>query len=212
MPDACAINRATDDRGQSILLNLFAAVEPGRAVEATSALLTEFGSLARTLAAGMAAQARVIGDQPQLLRCLDLVRRAMLHALETDLAAAPVMTDMAAVVGYLRVAMAHEPREHVRVLFLDAANRLIRDEVVTSGTVGSAELYPREIVRRALELGATALILAHNHPSGDATPSKDDIRGTRSMVDAARTLDISVHDHLIVARGGFSSMRALGLM
>ena len=108
--------------------------------------------------------------------------------------------------------MARSPHEEFRVLFLDRKNNLIADEVQSTGTVDHAPVYPREIVKRALELGASALILAHNHPSGDPTPSRADIDMTREIVAAAAALRIKIHDHIVVGRGGTASFKALGLM
>ena len=113
---------------------------------------------------------------------------------------------------YVRTRLAHEAREQVRVLFLDRKNQLIADELMNRGTVDHAPVYPREVVRRALDLSASALILVHNHPSGDPTPSGADVEMTRQVVDAARALNIVVHDHLVVGRDGVASLKALGLM
>ncbi|MNE68303.1 hypothetical protein D3C80_1639560 [compost metagenome] len=114
--------------------------------------------------------------------------------------------------AYLRAALAHAPREQFRTLYLNKRNILIREEMRADGTVDHAPVYPREVVRRALELSASALILVHNHPSGDPTPSRADIEMTRRVIDAARVFDIEVHDHVIVGREGTKSFRALGLM
>jgi DNA repair protein RadC len=108
--------------------------------------------------------------------------------------------------------MAHCEREAFRVLFLDKKNQLIADEVMNQGTVDHAPVYPREVMRRALELAASAVILVHNHPSGDQTPSSADIEMTRKIIDAARTLGIAVHDHVIVGRAEVASFKALGLI
>src|SRR5690606_1907185 len=110
------------------------------------------------------------------------------------------------------VALQHEPREQFRVLYLDKKNQLILDEVQNRGTVDHAPVYPREVVRRALELSASALILVHNHPSGDPTPSRADIDMTRQVVEAGLSLNVTVHDHLVVGRDGVASFKQLGLM
>jgi DNA repair protein RadC len=136
----------------------------------------------------------------------------MLHALRTEAAAGPALSDSTALLDYLSLDMAHLLTERLRVLFLNAGNRLLCDEVVADGSVNEAPVYPREIMRRALEVGATALIIVHNHPSGDPKPSRGDIEGTRRIADAARSLGICVHDHLIIARSGWASLRALGLL
>jgi DNA repair protein RadC len=113
---------------------------------------------------------------------------------------------------YLQVAMGHGQAEAFRILFLDAKNNLIADEVQQQGTVDQAPVYPREVVKRALELGATALILVHNHPSGDPTPSRADIEMTKQVVAAARPMGIVVHDHVVVGHGNTASFKALGLI
>ena len=113
---------------------------------------------------------------------------------------------------YVRVAMAGRVREQFRVLFLDSRNRLLRDDFLAEGTVNHAPVYPREVVGRALELGALSMILVHNHPAGDPTPSRADIEMTRQLVDAAKPLGIQIHDHLVVGREGIASFKALGLM
>jgi DNA repair protein RadC len=141
-----------------------------------------------------------------------MVRDVMLHVLRGEALKAPILGTSEALIDYLFAGMAHLPAERLRVLFLNAKNRLLRDEMVSEGSVNEAPIYPREIMRRALEVGATALILAHNHPSGDAQPSEDDIKATRRIADAARTLDIRIHDHVILARSGWSSFRKLGLI
>lgn len=136
----------------------------------------------------------------------------MLHVLREEALKAPILSTCEALIDYLFADMAHLPAERLRVLFLDSKNRLLRDEMVSEGSVNEAPIYPREIMRRALEVGATALILAHNHPSGDAQPSEGDIRSTRRVAEAAQALDIRIHDHVIVARSGWSSFRMLGLI
>lgn len=136
----------------------------------------------------------------------------MLHALRCEALQAPVLGDSKAVMDYLFAAMAHEPVEQVRVLYLNTRNRLLLDETVIEGSVNIAPIYPREIVRRSLEVGATALILAHNHPSGDPRPSREDVRVTRLVAAASEAFDIRLHDHVIVARSGWISLRAGGYL
>ncbi len=140
------------------------------------------------------------------------VRVAMLHSLRTELGQTPILSSSEALTNYLFASMAYNSVEHLRVLFLNSSNRLLRDEVMARGTVNQAPLYPREILKRALEIGATAIIVVHNHPSGDPTPCQADVKATAHLVAAARTLDIAVHDHLIVARSGWRSLRAEGLI
>jgi len=164
------------------------------------------------LAAPPAAQQRVIGDEHRILAWLATLRSAMLHALRREVLHGPVLGDSKAVLDYLFAAMAHEPVERFRVLYLNTRNRLLFDEIVAEGSVNIAPIYPREIVRRSLEIGATALILAHNHPSGDPKPSGEDIRVTRLVAAAVEALDIRLHDHVIVARSGWISLRAQGYL
>ena len=124
----------------------------------------------------------------------------------------PVISSWTALLAYVRLSLQHEPREQFRVLYLDKKNQLILDEIQNRGTVDHAPVYPREVVRRALELSASAMIIVHNHPSGDPTPSRADIDMTKQIVRAAHSLSVEVHDHLIVGREGVTSFKQLGLM
>ena len=164
------------------------------------------------LAAGAQAQAKVIGDQRLAIAFLTTLREAMLHSLRTEALQGPILSTSQQVVDYLFADMAHARVERFRVLFLDARNRLLRDEVMGEGSINEAPIYPREIMRRALEVGASALILAHNHPSGDPQPSRKDIRTTARIAEAGRTLGIAIHDHLILSKGGWTTFRMLGLL
>jgi DNA repair protein RadC len=119
--------------------------------------------------------------------------------------AGPLLDSWKSVIDYCRAAMAYEPVEQFRILFLDKRNQLIADEVQQSGTVDHTPVYPREVVKRALELSATAIVLVHNHPSGDPTPSRADIQMTKQIVDVAKPLGIVVHDHIIVGRNGHAA-------
>lgn len=124
----------------------------------------------------------------------------------------PVLKNEKKLMSYLRAAQAHCPSEQLRVLFLNARNRLLRDEVLASGTLDEVPMWPREVLRRALELNAAGIILVHNHPSGDPAPSGSDIQMTRRLQSAGRELGICLHDHLVLSAAGHSSMRALGLI
>ena len=124
----------------------------------------------------------------------------------------PVLSSWSSVIDYCRTAMAYADKEQFRVLFLDKRNQLIADELQQVGTVDHTPVYPREVVKRALELSATALILVHNHPSGDPTPSRADIQMTQSIIDVAKPLGISVHDHIIVGKEGHASFKGLRLI
>jgi DNA repair protein RadC len=135
----------------------------------------------------------------------------MLHVARAEALQGPIISSSAALLRYLQLDMAREPFERFRVLYLDAQNRLLY-ETVADGSIRQAPVYPREVMRRALQVGATALILVHNHPSGDPAPSRGDIDVTRRIIDAGRELDVVVHDHIVVARAGSASFRALGLL
>lgn len=176
------------------------------------ALIRRFGSLAGVLAADEPAL-RGVGDMGDAkIAALQVTREAAARLARQDLMEGPLLSSWDKLVDYCRIAMGREAVEQFRVLFLDRKNRLIADEQQQKGTVDHTPVYPREIVKRALELGASAVILVHNHPSGDPTPSAADIAMTREIVSAARGLGIAVHDHLIVARAGETSFRALNLL
>ena len=143
---------------------------------------------------------------------LKLVRAAALRLMKSEIAAGPLLSSWSQVLDYLKAAQGYEQREQFRILFLDKRNRLIADEVQGQGTVDHTPVYVREVVKRALELAATAMILVHNHPSGDPAPSRADIDMTRSIVEAARPLGVTVHDHIIVGKSGHASFKALRLL
>jgi DNA repair protein RadC len=143
---------------------------------------------------------------------LKIVEASARRLAKGAVAKRPVLASWTAVLDYCRTAIAFGEREQFRLLFLDKRNALIADEVQQSGTVDHTPAYPREVVRRALELSATALVLVHNHPSGDPTPSSADIRMTREIMDVAKPLGITVHDHIIVGREGHASLKGLRLI
>jgi DNA repair protein RadC len=175
-------------------------------------LLTEFGSLAHVLAAEWDHIDAVVGGDHIAADFLSLVQATMTYVLRSEVQKRPIFSTLPALIDYVQIAMARVAVEQLTVLFLNAQNELLREEVMGRGGISEAPVYAREIVRRALQIGATALILVHNHPSGNSTPSKQDIIATRRVVEAARVLDISVHDHLIVSTGGTSSFKLLGLL
>lgn len=182
----------------------------GASPEQIRALLDEFGSLPQVLAASPAALRRFV--RPAAAARLALARDLAQRLLRAPLRERPVISSWSALIDYLRAGLAGRSRERFHVLYLDKKNRLIRDEIEGEGTVDQAPVYPREILRRALELDASAMILAHNHPAGDPTPSNADVEMTRQVVEAARALRISVHDHVVVGGEGVASFRALGLL
>jgi DNA repair protein RadC len=176
------------------------------------ALLARFGALAGVFGATLEELKAVNGVGAAVALDLKLVHEATLRIGRGEVTRRPVISSWSALLAYVRAAMAHEAREQFRVLFLDKKNQLIADEVMNFGTVDHAPVYPREVARRSLELSASAVILVHNHPSGDPTPSAADIDMTRQVVEAVRPLRIAVHDHLVVGRDGVASFKALGLM
>jgi DNA repair protein RadC len=193
-------------------LFLFRSVPRGDVKPLAKQLLARFGSLSGVLGATSAELRAIKGVGDAVALDLKLAHEAALRMGREQLAKRPMIASWSALLAYVKTALAHEPREQFRVLFLDRKNQLIADEVMNRGTVDHAPVYPREVVRRALELSASGLILLHNHPSGDPTPSSADVDMTRQVVEAARPLRIAVHDHLVVARDGTASFKALGLM
>jgi DNA repair protein RadC len=192
-------------------LYLFRTFPRGDVKPVAKALLARFGSLGAALAASPEELRQVPGVGEAAALDLKLLHEASLRAAREQVVRRPVISSWTALLAYVRTALAHEPREQFRVLFLDKKNQLIADEVMNRGTVDHAPVYPREVMRRALELSASAVILVHNHPSGDPTPSRADIDMTRQVVDAGRSLKVAVHDHLVVGREGVASFKALGL-
>lgn len=192
-------------------LCLFRSIARGDVKPLAKRLLMRFGSVSGVLGAGLAELKTVSGVGDAVALDLKLMHEAALRMGREAISKRPVISSWSALLAYVRLALAHEPREQFRVLFLDKKNQLIADEVMNHGTVDHAPVYPREVMRRALELSSTALILVHNHPSGDPTPSKPDIEMTRLIVEAGKALRIDVHDHLVVGRDGVASFRALGL-
>jgi DNA repair protein RadC len=193
-------------------LFLFRSLPQGDVKPLAKALLERFGGLSGVLSARPEDLRTVKGVGPSVALDLKLLQEATLRIGLAEVAKRPVISSWSALAAYAKTALAHEPREQFRVLFLDKKNQLIADEVMNEGTVDHAPVYPREVARRALELAASALILVHNHPSGDPTPSGADVDMTRQVVEAAKTLRISVHDHLVVGRDGVASLKGLGLM
>ncbi len=176
------------------------------------ALLDKFGTLAGVLGAPVQRIAEVRGAGPAVAQDLKVVQALLERASKAEFKQRTVISSWSALVNYCRMAMAHEPREQFRVLFLDAKNQLIADEVMNEGTVDHAPVYPREIARRALEHAAASVILVHNHPSGDPKPSTADIAITRDIVAAASAVSVRVHDHLVIGRNGAESFKSLGLL
>jgi DNA repair protein RadC len=175
------------------------------------ALLMRFGGLAGVLGASLEELKSVKGVGQAAALDLKLVHEATARMGRGAATKRAVIGSWSALLAYAKVAMAGASREQFRVLFLDKKNQLIADEVMNEGTVDHAPVYPREVARRALELAASAVILAHNHPSGDPTPSAADVAITRKVAEATAVLGITVHDHIVVGRDGVASLKALGL-
>lgn len=193
-------------------LVLFAA-QPRRDVKPLAKmLLARFGSFAEVISAPPALLAEIDGVGDTVIATLKVVQAAALRLAQGEVMARPVIGSWQKLMAYCRASMAHEATEHFRVLFLNRRNELIADEVQQKGTVDHTPVYPREVVKRALELGATAVIMVHNHPSGDPTPSPADIEMTREVKDAGEKLGIQLHDHVIIGRRGHNSFKTLGLI
>ena len=193
-------------------LVLFAAIPRRDIKPLAKALIARFGTFAEAIAAPRERLLEIEGMSEGAATQLKIVEAAALRLSKTRVLGRPALSSWAALIDYCAAAMARSMKEEFRVLFLDRKNVLIADEVQSSGTIDHTPVYPREIVKRALELGASAVILVHNHPSGDPTPSRADIEMTREVVDAARALKIIVHDHVVVGRSGHASFKALGLL
>jgi DNA repair protein RadC len=189
---------------------LVARAAPRRAAELADRLMSRFGGLAYVLGASLPELLQVV-DEPVALE-LRLLRDAARRVLEFPLRRRSILGSWSAVAEYLRTSLGGQTRESFRVLFLDRRNGLIADELMGDGTVDHAPVYPREVVRRALELAASSCCLAHNHPSGDPNPSAADVEMTRRVVEACRALGVAVHDHFLVAGDQVVSFRAAGLI
>ncbi len=193
-------------------LILFGAIPRRDVKPLAKALIASFGSLGGVMAA---TPAQLAASGPLSSTAVSLIKAVQAAAelmLREGVAERPVLTSWDRLLDYLGVAMTYETREQLRLLFLDKKNKLLADEVQHRGTVDHTPLYPREVVRRAIELNASALIVAHNHPSGDPTPSRADIATTRELARALETVGIILHDHVIVGRGRSVSFRATGLL
>lgn len=193
-------------------LILFAARPRGDVKPLAKKLLATFGSLARVLHADIYALQQVDGMGDAAIAALKAVEAAAQRILKEEVKDRPVIQSWTALLDYCRLSMGHAKVEQFRILFLDHKNQLIADEVQQTGTVNHTPVYPREVVKRALELGASAIILLHNHPSGDVTPSKADIDITKQIVNAAKPLGVEVHDHLIIGAKDHYSFKSNGLI
>jgi len=193
-------------------LTLFSALPRKDTKPLAKTLLARFGSFAEVIAAPRARLLEIPGVGEAVVNQLKIVEAAAARLAQTRVIGRPALSSWTALLDYCMAAMARAPAEEFRVLFLDRKNVLIADEVQARGTVDHTPVYPREIVKRALEHGASAIILVHNHPSGDPTPSKADIAMTREVAAAAKALGIAIHDHLVIGRSGHASFKGLGLL
>ena len=175
-------------------------------------LLREFGGFGGLMAADAATIARVGAIGEGAAAALKIAQAAALRLLEKEIVERPILASWQALLDYLRADMAHLSVERVRVLFLNSRNVLIANETMWEGSIDESAVYIREIMRRALDLHATAIIVVHNHPSGDPSPSQQDIRLTRDLAEAGRHLKVTLHDHVIIGASGHSSLRAMGLI
>jgi DNA repair protein RadC len=176
------------------------------------ALLAEFGGIGGLMAADPEALKRVAGMGEMSIAAIRIVHATALRMMRAQVSDKPVLANWQALLDYLHAEMAHHPIERVRVLHLNTRNTLIRDEKISEGSIDEAAVHVREVIRRAIDLGSAALILVHNHPSGDPAPSRADIDLTRGVIEAGKRLGITVHDHIIIGTQGHSSLRAMGLI
>lgn len=175
-------------------------------------LLDRFGSFAAIISAEPRRLGEVKGIGRAGVVALKAVQAAALAYMRDEIMERPILGSWDKLLRYCKASMGYETTEQFRILFLNTQNTLIADEVQQSGTVNHTPVYPREVVKRALELGATSIIMVHNHPSGDPTPSQSDIAMTREVVEVAGKLEITVHDHLVIGRDSHASFKALGLL
>src|SRR6476469_10461682 len=193
-------------------LVLFRAIPQRDLKPLAKSLIATFGSFAEVIAAPPQRLAEIKGLGDAAIVELKIVQGAANRLARGQVKKRPLLSSWSNVLDYCRTAMAFADKEQFRILFLDKRNHLIADEQQQSGTVDHTPVYPREVVKRALELSATAVILVHNHPSGDPTPSRADIQMTQSIIDVAKPLGISVHDHIIVGKEGHASLKGLKLI
>jgi DNA repair protein RadC len=175
-------------------------------------LIAHYGSLSALFSADGESLKKQKGIGEQSAAAIKIVHATALRLLSEPVREQPILASWQSLLDYLRADMAHLTIERIRVLYLNAKNMLIRDEIASEGSVDEAAIYTREIIKRAIDLGAAAVILVHNHPSGDCAPSRQDINMTRDIAEVSKRLGIAVHDHIIIGKNGFSSMRSAGLI
>jgi DNA repair protein RadC len=208
------LTRGTDALADYELLEmlLFLAFKKGDTKPLAKRLLNHYGSFAKVLSASERELFATTGLGPHAISAIKIVEASAVRLARAEVMDRPVLRDWDLLMGYLNTVMARQPIEHFRVLFLDNRNCLIADEAQARGTVNHVPVYPREVVKRALDLQASAMILVHNHPSGDPSPSQGDIDMTREVNAAAKALSIVLHDHVIIGNGSWLSFRREGLL
>jgi DNA repair protein RadC len=208
------LDRGADSLADYELLEmlLFFAQPKGDTKPLAKRLINQFGSYANVIAAAPSDLEKISGVGRFSIAALKLVHGAAIRLARAELQSQPVFGTWEPLMDYLNAAMAREKVEHFRVLYLDTKNRLIADELQGRGTINHTPVYPREVAKRALELSAAALIIAHNHPSGDPTPSTDDVKMTMELDKLLRSLSVALHDHVIVGNGRWTSFRKEGFL
>ncbi len=191
---------------------LFLAVPRRDVKPLAKSLIKKFGSFSEVISAEPARLSEVKGVGENAIIAFRLVREGAVKLSQDKILGQPVIGSWQALLDYCKMAMAYQNKEQFRILYLNRKNILIADELQQEGTVDHTPVYPREVIKRALELGASALILVHNHPSGDPTPSRDDIDMTKEITEAGKKLDVLVHDHIIVGKGKHASFKSMGLL
>jgi DNA repair protein RadC len=207
--DGSLVVLATEDTTEQDLLTAF--LRASQAMACASVLLQNFPSIGHVITAEPS-QLRALGLTGHDIGVFRLVREIACRMARAEVRSRPVLSNWQALIAYLQTAMAYEQIEQFRILFLDRKNNLIADEVQQRGTVNHTPVYPREVMKRALILNASALIVAHNHPSGDPKPSREDIETTRELKAAANALEVELHDHVVIGHGTHASFRSLGLL
>lgn len=195
-----------------IELLLFSAIPRRDVKPLAKELIKQFGGFSEVISASPERLMDISGVGETVVTALKLVEAAAQKLAQCKIMDKPVLANWQALTDYCQIQMAHQKKEQFRILFLDRQNRLIADEMQQEGTIDHTPVYPREVIKRALELHSTAIILVHNHPSGDPTPSKDDVEMTKRIEEAGKQLGVMLHDHLIISRSGQTSLKTLGLI
>ena len=191
---------------------LFAATPRSDVKPLAKKLIAKFGSLAKVVSAPIE-ELKNIGDIGEAgIAAIKATQETALRLLQSEIKTQPILQSWKALLDYCRASMGFNKTEQFRIFFLDRKNKLIADELQQEGTVDHTPVYPREVVKRALELGASAIILVHNHPSGDVTPSASDVEMTKKIIDAAMPLNVVIHDHVIISANDHYSFKSFGLI